>query len=412
MANIIDPTLFLISKIVSGTTTVVATYTDPNDANNQYNGYPFQFEVQINLIIQYHSDYGTRTPLQYDAYDIKENDWIGQPSGKAYKIAQVITVTDQENVTLVLEDEDLYNLSFDPTQQGNNYPDEDQYGGIFELGYDGMPILSGLTPSSAQFSISSYWLSDIEGRFRYKNFLGSYLNMDQSIISWSSIQIGDFVYMDSNGLFVKIDNDNYSTAIYKAFGIITTIDSTDPSKILVRPFGKITSDLPTMPGVPGDVLYFDSTGTSNLSTTKATANAFPVYIKMTETTALALTNHPSSNLQIEVLPVETDVDLDQTITSPTNGNGSSTGIVIQYDPYMDSNVIVTVNGIGVNLGNGIKTKDCYFSGDGGATARRIKDITAGDILFWNGANAGYELDLSDIIDFEYDVADTDAANSQ
>jgi hypothetical protein len=411
MANIINPTLFLISKIVSGSTTVVANYTDSNNPSNQYNGYPFQFEVQINLNIQYHSDPNTKTPLQYDAYSVKINDWIGQSSGKAYRIAQIVNVIDQENLNVVLEDEDLYNLSFDPTQQGNNYPDEEQYGGIFQLGYDGLPILTGLTPNNAQFSISSYWVSDIEGRFRYKSFLGSYLTMDKSVLSWSSIQIGDFVYMDENGLFVKVDNDNYETAIYKAFGIITTIDDVDPSKILVRPFGKITTNLPTMPGVPGDVLYFDSNGPSNLSTVKATANSFPVYIKMDETTALALTNHPSSNLQIEVLPVETDVDLDQT-TTPTNGNYSQTGITIEYTPFMDSNVIVTVNGIGVNLGNGIRTKDCYFSNDGGTTARRIKDISGGDELFWNGGFAGYDLDSTDNIDFEYDVADTDAANSQ
>ena len=88
-------------------------------------------------------------------------------------------------------------------------------------------------------------------------------------------------------------------------------------------------------------------------------------------------------------------------------NGSSTGITIEYTPFADSNVEVKINGIGVNLGNGVLTKDCYFSNDGGITPKLIKNIEAGDILYWNGANAGYELDPLDDIDFEYEASNLD-----
>ena len=37
----------------------------------------------------------------------------------------------------------------------------------------------------------------------------------------------------------------------------------------------------------------------------------------------------------------------------------------------------------------------------------IKNIEAGDILYWNGANAGYELDPLDDIDFEYEASNLD-----
>ena len=110
--------------------------------------------------------------------------------------------------------------------------------------------------------------------------------------------------------------------------------------------------------------------------------------------------------------VETDIDFDQNLDAElfaegTNGNGSSTGITIEYTPFADSNVEVKINGIGVNLGNGVLTKDCYFSNDGGITPKLIKDIEAGDILYWNGANAGYELDPLDDIDFEYEASNLD-----
>ena len=37
----------------------------------------------------------------------------------------------------------------------------------------------------------------------------------------------------------------------------------------------------------------------------------------------------------------------------------------------------------------------------------IKDIEAGDMLYWNGENAGYELDPLDDIDFEYEASNLD-----
>ena len=166
MPNISNPAKFLVTKVISGSTTVLDNYAG---VNSQYDGYPLSFTVELELDIQYHSNPATKTPMMYDAYDVRSNDWIAQPSGKTYKIREIVQVHDQNHLSVVLEDEDLYNLSFDNTQQGNNYPDEDQYGGIFELGFDGMPIITGLTVTSGSFSISSYWVQDVEGRFRYKN---------------------------------------------------------------------------------------------------------------------------------------------------------------------------------------------------------------------------------------------------
>ena len=40
-------------------------------------------------------------------------------------------------------------------------------------------------------------------------------------------------------------------------------------------------------------------------------------------------------------------------------------------------------------------------------ARLIKDITAGDILIWNGSAAGYELDTSDDVDITYQASSFD-----
>ena len=46
----------------------------------------------------------------------------------------------------------------------------------------------------------------------------------------------------------------------------------------------------------------------------------------------------------------------------------------------------------------MKTKDCYFSADGGTTARAFSDIILGDELIWNGFISGFDLITSDLIE--------------
>lgn len=89
--------------------------------------------------------------------------------------------------------------------------------------------------------------------------------------------------------------------------------------------------------------------------------------------------------------------------SATAGDNQTTGLTIAATPGGDGYVRVSVNGIGYRLGDGIKTKDCYFSADGGTTARTIAAIASGDTLFWNGVIAGFNLETSDSVDMEYEA---------
>lgn len=67
-------------------------------------------------------------------------------------------------------------------------------------------------------------------------------------------------------------------------------------------------------------------------------------------------------------------------------------------------VTVTVNGRQVSIGDGVKTKDGYFSGNTGTTARAYVDIAAGDKFYWVGSVAGYQLDsTTDTISFNYNA---------
>ena len=99
--------------------------------------------------------------------------------------------------------------------------------------------------------------------------------------------------------------------------------------------------------------------------------------------------------------ISTEDDLDQ-IPNVTSSDGDATGVFISHTPFGDSLVQVSANGLGVGVGDGVKTLSCYFSVDGGTTARAMADIEGGDQLYWNGSVAGYELDSGDLLDVVYD----------
>lgn len=104
--------------------------------------------------------------------------------------------------------------------------------------------------------------------------------------------------------------------------------------------------------------------------------------------------------------VNVKTDLNQTALV-TTADGDSTGATITYTPFSDSYVSVEVNGLEVNVGDGAKDEPCYFSADGGTTAKSIADIAAGDTLYWMGSIAGYELEADDEIDISYQASSTD-----
>jgi hypothetical protein len=93
-----------------------------------------------------------------------------------------------------------------------------------------------------------------------------------------------------------------------------------------------------------------------------------------------------------------------TASVTTADNQEATATTIAATPALDGYVQVFVNGVKVQVGDGTKVSVVsYFSGDAGATARSITAIVSGDKLFWNGSIAGYELDATDKIDFDYEA---------
>ena len=80
------------------------------------------------------------------------------------------------------------------------------------------------------------------------------------------------------------------------------------------------------------------------------------------------------------------------MTTNTSGNGSPTGLTISNTPLENSYVGVFINGQEFQVGFGTTVSvPCYFSNDGGTTARTSispNNVQVGDELYWNGNFVG------------------------
>lgn len=87
-------------------------------------------------------------------------------------------------------------------------------------------------------------------------------------------------------------------------------------------------------------------------------------------------------------------DKNKIILSDTLGNGAYSGLTISSTPLDGCYVAVFVNGQEFNVGDGVTSSACYFSNDGGTTARTFtspNQIKSGDGLYWNGLLVGTDL---------------------
>ena len=99
-------------------------------------------------------------------------------------------------------------------------------------------------------------------------------------------------------------------------------------------------------------------------------------------------------------PVTANKNLTASVT--TVDGDVATATTVSNNNALGGYVGVRVNGLHYLVGDGTKVAvDCYFSGDGGVTARAMSAIVAGDSLYWNGSVVGFQLATTDRIDFSY-----------
>ena len=88
------------------------------------------------------------------------------------------------------------------------------------------------------------------------------------------------------------------------------------------------------------------------------------------------------------------------VASAVSTDNTDTGLSLSATPTAGGFVQVLINGVMIELGDGVKTKDGYFSADAGSTAKAHNALASGDAFFWNGSSV-FTLDTTDRVDFLY-----------
>lgn len=200
-------------------------------------------------------------------------------------------------------------------------------------------------------------------------------------------QVGDLVYVSGVDTVAQADASAASTS--EVVGYIVSKPSATSCIVSAEP-GPVTGATGL---TAGDPVYLSETAGD--VTAVAPAIAVRVGTALSTTTWIfssGLGGSGGSNFEL------TSSDKSQT-PSATSGDGSSTGLTLTSNPV--GTVHVLINGMQVGLGDGVKTDDCYFSSDGGTTAKAISALAAGDTLYWNGVLSSYDLSATDRVDFNY-----------
>jgi hypothetical protein len=137
--------------------------------------------------------------------------------------------------------------------------------------------------------------------------------------------------------------------------------------------------------------------------TEGTANKDTGFTLVTDNITLGTTSLAFEIMNLMKTAVPFKGNLGMTALVTVSDGDAACATTLLKKPLLGGSVSVFVSGLRAGLGDGVKTKDCYFSDDLGATAKTLENLASGDKLYWNGSIAGFQLDAGDVIDFEYNA---------
>ena len=133
------------------------------------------------------------------------------------------------------------------------------------------------------------------------------------------------------------------------------------------------------------------------------AHSFPVAVAVNVSTSNGEGSSSSFARadHVHAAPGETGANkgMSASVTTADGQQACATGLASA--PALASYAQALINGVQYTVGNGVKSKDSYFSGDSGTTARATNALQSGDKLFWNGSIAGFQLASDDTVDFNF-----------
>ena len=168
------------------------------------------WDASLNVYSQLYQEGGV-----YDAYSIQSGDWFSTMlKGYAWRINRINSITDVGGEIIAncqIEDVDNYNSRVD--RLGNGQPVNGTTGYLYQLGPDGIPILTpgvGTDPDPSWLPDPS-WAADQISRFRARNLYRQYIRVPQrTSIAGYAFQIGTPIYLDTDGVYKVAEGVNAS----------------------------------------------------------------------------------------------------------------------------------------------------------------------------------------------------------
>ena len=258
-----------------------ANWVDPLNPSDPWTGYPYQWQVTANIHSQTHSDPETPIPYTYNGLSVVIGNWlIFNNSSIAVEIISITSQNDQI-LTFIVEDIGLSNIVNDPAQSGvgiGSVSDQGVYDClIINLNSEGIPVFASIP----DYTIPINLISDIVNRFQFHNYIQDFIPGNQP---GNNFQIGDIIYLNEDGSYTASISTNYRST--QSIGTVTTINQPDVGNFTYRPVNRYVTNLPTLPGYPGDMLYISSTTPGGVTNVVTAGDTIPVYIKITDNSAI------------------------------------------------------------------------------------------------------------------------------
>ena len=405
--------------------TVAETYDNPG---HPLHGFPYVWDVLVQITSTEHSDLSTLTPFYYNAKDISAGMWLADNTYRCYKIIELIdsAADGSPNYKRIrIKDVGMYTALSEPTngnQANDNTPEygnnDQNFAYIFTLSEDGLPNFgTGVIESPANIQ----FIDNITARFQYRNLLtANYNNSDSPNSNYINYEVGQMVYLDSSGIFQVLDASN-AAEVKKRFGVITSVNVPEDGDLGVRPWGKVVGDLDLSAFTVGDALYYDDTAPSPyLTSTEPASSAIPMYIKISDTVGMYITDMVGGGGGDQIYisqvadgtPTPEDVGGIDAGTLPENiGDGTYTLSEV-IDQLLWPAICPTINGPEVtlsdNVGNlqiiGESLNITFTTGANGGSISGGQGVAAGDLTNATLAGAGSTNETLSITP-PYDIAD-------
>lgn len=298
---------------------------------------------------------------------------------------------------------DNYILSYDDATSGFTWVDVNASDTVVTGGtYNASTDTITFTDSNAStFDVTGVTDTVLTGG-TYDNGSGdiTFTNNDGStvVVDLSSLDLNDTVITGgtvSNGSLVLTDNDDNNVNVT---GTIIQSLSAEQGLTASTTNGAITIGI-DIDGVDDTHINFGTGATQVNAADLPIIDSGGNFTASTTEEALAELQDNIDAVDTAIITnVATDKNVTALVTTADTAQAMTQAIVGTPLGYVQ----VFINGALQNM-TGDKVGDCYFSNDGGTTARALGAIVSSDTLHWNGSVAGFELATTDKVTLIYET---------